>query len=274
MDIQPAGTATFDFTGRVGLVAGGSRGIGADTARALAQAGASVVVGARSYDVLQALATRINDEIGAERVVAVRADVTDPDSGEELVATALERFGRLDIAFNNATDGPMPGPLADIDVAEFDRGIAANVRGTFLGLRAQVPAMVAGGGGSIVNMASVAGITAVGGLGAYVAGKAGIVALTKVAALDYAAQGVRINVVAPGPIRTEHIIAAGEQAQAHAAASVPMQRMGEPGDVSDVVLWLASDRACFVTGAVIPIDGGQSAGTAPRRMYRQGEPMD
>lgn len=274
MDVQQPGTATFDFTGRVALVAGGSRGIGARTARALAAAGASVVVGARSYEVLQALVADINAEVGAERAIAVRADVTDPASGEELVATAVERFDRLDIAFNNATDGPMPAPLADIDVAEFDLGIAANVRGTFLGMRAQIPAMLAGGGGVIVNMASVAGFSAVGGLGAYVAGKAGIIAMTKVAALDYAARGVRVNVVAPGPIRTEHIIAAGEQAQVNAAASVPMQRMGEPSDVSDVVLWLASDRSSFVTGAVIPIDGGQSAGTAPRRMYRQGEPMD
>lgn len=156
----------------------------------------------------------------------------------------------------------------------FDAEIATNLRGTFLGLKYQIPAMIASGGGSIVTMASTAGLSAIANLGAYVAAKAGIIRLSQVAALDYADQGVRVNVVAPGPIRTHHIEAAGARAQELAAASVPMRRMGLPADVSDVVLWLCSPASAYVTGAVIPIDGGQSAGTKPPRMYDSGHPMD
>ena len=119
----------------------------------------------------------------------------------------------------------------------------------------------------------MAGVSAFTNLGAYVAGKAGIIGLTKVAALDYADQGIRVNVVAPGPIRTDGIIAAGERAQELAAAAVPMRRMGETDDVSDVVLWLCSNRSRYVTGVVIPIDGGQSAGDKPDQMYT-GDPME
>ena len=266
------GAASYDFSGRVAVVAGGSKGIGAQVARALAAAGASVVIGSRNLERLRVLAGRLDAETPG-RTIGVRADVTDPASAEELVRTAVSEFGRLDLAFNNATDGPRPAPLADIDIAEFDLGIATNVRGTFLGMKYQIPAMLASGGGAIVNMASTAGVTAFTRLGAYVAGKAGIIGLTRVAALDYADQGIRVNVVAPGPIRTDGIIAAGERAQQLAAASVPMRRMGEPDDVSDVVLWLCSDRSRYVTGAVLPIDGGQGAGDKPDQMY-SGKPMD
>jgi NAD(P)-dependent dehydrogenase (short-subunit alcohol dehydrogenase family) len=177
------------------------------------------------------------------------------------------------MAFNNATDGPLPTPLADIDPDDFDRGIATNIRGTFLGMKFEIGAMLRNGGGAIVNMASVAGVNATANLAAYVAGKAGIIGLTKVGALDYADAGIRVNVVAPGPILTYHLEAAGPEAQRLAALSTPMRRVGTPSEVANVVLWLCSDQASFVTGAVIPIDGGQSAGNKPPRMYRQGRPM-
>jgi NAD(P)-dependent dehydrogenase (short-subunit alcohol dehydrogenase family) len=133
--------------------------------------------------------------------------------------------------------------------------------------------MLASGGGAIVNMASIAGLNATANLAAYVAGKAGIIGLTKVAALDYADQGIRVNVVAPGPIRTYHIEAAGEQAIRAASMSTPMRRMGTAAEVAQTVLWLCSDQASFVTGTVIPVDGGQAAGNKPPQMYRQGQPM-
>src|SRR5947209_1113814 len=190
-----------------------------------------------------------------------------------LVDLAVESYGRLDAAFNNATDGPMPSRLADIDPDEVDLGIRTNVRGTFLGMKFQVPAMLATGGGTIVNMASVAGVRAMTNLAAYVTGKAGIIALTETAALDYADQGIRVNVVAPGPILTHHLERAGEEAQRLAAASVPMGRIGTAAEVADVVLWLSSEESSFVTGATIPIDGGQLAGNKPPQMYRQGEGM-
>ena len=264
-------TTTTNPTERVALVAGASRGIGADTAKAFARAGYAVVLGARDTAALDLVVADI--EAGGGRAVAARTDVGDVDAMRSLVELAVTTYGRLDAAFNNATDGPMPSPLADIDPDEFDLGIRTNVRGTFLGLKFQVPAMIASGGGAIVNMASVAGVRAMTNLGAYVTGKAGIIALTETAALDYADHGVRVNVVAPGPILTHHLERAGEEAQRLAGASVPMGRVGTTDEVADVVLWLCSEQSSYVTGATIPIDGGQLAGNKPPRMYRQGEGM-
>jgi NAD(P)-dependent dehydrogenase (short-subunit alcohol dehydrogenase family) len=257
--------------GRVALVAGASKGIGAATAEAFAAAGYSVVLAARDAAALESVARRI--ETRGVEALAVPTDVSDVGSVRSLHDRALERFGRLDAAFNNATDGPMPAPLAEIDPDEFDRGIATNIRGTFLGMKYQIPAMLASGGGAIVNMASLAGLNGTANLAAYVAGKAGIIGLSKVAALDYADQGVRVNVVAPGPILTHHLEQAGPQAQRGAALSTPMRRVGTPDEVAQVVLWLCSSQSSFVTGAVIPVDGGQSAGNKPPQMYRQGQPM-
>ena len=263
-------TATTDGP-RVALVAGASRGIGAETSKAFARAGYAVVLGARDADALAGVVDEIETTGG--RAVAAKTDVGDVDSMRALVDLAVDTFGRLDAAFNNATDGPMPAPLADIDPDEFDLGIRVNVRGTFLGMKFEIPAMLATGGGAIVNMASVAGLRAMTNLGAYVTGKAGIVALTETAALDYADRGIRVNVVAPGPILTHHLQRAGAEAQRLAAASVPMARVGTTNEVADTVLWLCSDRSSFITGATIPIDGGQLAGHKPPHMYRQGEGM-
>jgi NAD(P)-dependent dehydrogenase (short-subunit alcohol dehydrogenase family) len=259
------------LAGKVALVAGASRGIGAATAQAFARSGAAVVLAARDQQALDSVAASIRDKGG--QALVVPTDVTDPAAVEHLVQQAVDTFGRLDAAFNNATDGPLPAPLADLDPDGFDRAIASNVRGTFLGMKHQIPAMLHSGGGAIVNMASVAGIQGVANLAGYVAGKAGIIGLTKVAALDYADQGIRVNVVAPGPILTHHLQAAGEDAQRRAGQSTPMRRVGRVEEVADVVLWLCSDQSSFVTGATIPIDGGQSAGTKPSQMYRQGQPM-
>ncbi len=207
------------------------------------------------------------------RALAVGTDVTDVGSARHLVEAAMDSYGRLDAAFNNAAAGPLPAPLAEIDPDEFDIGIATHIRGTFLGMKFQIPAMLASGGGAIVNMASIAGLNGTANLAAYVAGKAGIIGLTKVAALDYADQGIRVNVVAPGPILTYHLEEAGPQAQRGAALSTPMRRVGTPAEVAQAVLWLCSDQSSFVTGTVMPIDGGQAAGNKPPQMYRQGQPM-
>ncbi len=257
--------------GQVALIAGASKGIGAATAEAFAAAGASVVLGARDLGALTAVARRI--EAAGGQATPVRCDVTDPGSVQAMVEQAMTRYGRLDAAFNNATDGPLPAPLAQIDVEAFDRGIATNVRGTFLGMKYQIPAMLAGSGGAIVNMASVAGLSGTANLAAYVAGKAGIIGLTKVAALDYADQGIRVNAVAPGPILTHHLQAAGERAQHLAGQSTPMRRTGQAAEVAQTVLWLCSPGSSFITGAVLPVDGGQSAGNKPPQMYSQGRPM-
>lgn len=263
--------AGYDMSGRVALVAGASRGIGATTAEAFAAAGAAVVLAARDLAALQSVARRIEGRGG--RALAVRADVSDAESMRGLVEQAVATYGRLDMAFNNATAGPRPAPLAEIDPAEFDEGIAANIRGTFLGMKYQIPAMLAAGGGSIVNMASLAGLTGTANLAAYVAGKAGIIGLTKVAALDYADHGIRVNVVAPGPILTHHLEAAGPEAQRMAGLATPMRRTGSSAEVAQAVLWLCSAQSSFITGAVLPIDGGQAAGIKPAQMYRPGQPI-
>ena len=262
---------TLPMSGKVALVAGASKGIGAATAEAFAAAGAAVALGARDITALKSVASGIEARGG--RALAVGTDVTDAGSMRHLVEQTLSAFGRLDAAFNNASAGPMPAPLADIDPGEFDAGIATNIRGTFLGMKFQIPAMLRTGGGAIVNMASIAGLNGTANLAAYVAGKAGIIGLTKVAALDYADQGIRVNVVAPGPILTYHIEAAGPQAQRGAAMSTPMRRIGTTAEVAQAVLWLCSAQSSFITGVVLPIDGGQAAGNKPPQMYRQGQPM-
>jgi NAD(P)-dependent dehydrogenase (short-subunit alcohol dehydrogenase family) len=259
------------FAGKVALVVGASRGIGAVTARAFARAGAAVTLAARDQQALEQVADAIRAD-GGQALVA-RTDVTDPASVERLVRQTVDTFGRLDAAFNNATDGPLPTPLAEIDPEDFDLAIRSNIRGTFLGMKYQIPAMLRSGGGAIVNMASLAGIQGVANLAGYVAGKAGIIGLTKVAALDYADQGVRVNVVAPGPILTYHLEQAGEEAQRLAGQSTPMRRVGQAEEVAATVLWLCSDQSSFVTGVTVPIDGGQSAGVKPPQMYRQGQKM-
>jgi NAD(P)-dependent dehydrogenase (short-subunit alcohol dehydrogenase family) len=260
------------YAGKVALVAGASRGIGEATARAFADAGAAVVLAARDAEALDSVAATIRAAGG--QALAVPTDVGDAAAVEHLVQRTMDTFGRLDAAFNNATDGPRPAPLADIDPDGFDRALRGNIRGTFLGMKYQIPAMLSGGGGAIVNMASLAGLWGVANLAGYVAGKAGIVGLTKVAALDYADQGIRVNVVAPGPILTHHLRAAGEEAQRQAGRSTPMGRIGQAEEVAAAVVWLCSDQASFITGVTLPIDGGQHAGLKPARMYKAGESME
>jgi NAD(P)-dependent dehydrogenase (short-subunit alcohol dehydrogenase family) len=248
--------------GRVAIVTGASRGIGAATARALANAGAAVALAARDQARLDELAEQIRADGG--RAVAVHTDVAEPDAVERLVARTTETFGRLDIAFNNAAGGGHPPtPLADVAVAGYDLALAVILRGTFLCMKFEIPAMLASGGGAIVNMSSTAGLEAVGGLSAYVSARHGVIGLTKVAALDYAERGIRVNAVAPGPILTERLEQAGEAGQQQAALAMPMRRIGRTDEVANAVVWLCSDAASFITGTTLAIDGGKLAGTPP-----------
>jgi NAD(P)-dependent dehydrogenase (short-subunit alcohol dehydrogenase family) len=250
------------LTDQVAVVTGASRGIGAATARAFAQAGAAVVLAARDRARLDDLAAEITAAGGT--ALSVPTDISDPDDVERMVSSTLDAFGRLDIAFNNAAGGGHPPtPLTDVALEDFDSALAINLRGTFLGLKHEIAAMLDSGGGAIVNMTSTAGLEAVGGLAAYVSTKHGIVGLTKVAALEYAARGIRVNAVAPGPILTEQLQRAGATAQQAAAQAMPMKRVGRPEEVAATVTWLCGDSASFITGATIPIDGGKLAGMAP-----------
>jgi NAD(P)-dependent dehydrogenase (short-subunit alcohol dehydrogenase family) len=250
--------------GRRAIVTGASRGIGAETARAMARAGAALVLAARDIKALARVAGEIKDEGG--HAVAVPTDVADPAAVERMVATAVQRLGGLDVAVNNAAGGGHgPTLLAEVSPAQFRSALAISLEGVFLSLKYEIPAMLATGGGAVVNMASTAGLQAVGGLAGYVSAKHGVVGLTKVAALDYAAQGIRVNAIAPGPILTDRLQAAGEQAQRAAGMAMPMRRIGLPTEVAAAAVWLCSDQAAFITGQTLTIDGGKLAGTPPFR---------
>jgi NAD(P)-dependent dehydrogenase (short-subunit alcohol dehydrogenase family) len=247
---------------QVAIVTGASRGIGKATAHALANAGASVALAARDAASLEALADEIQAAGGT--ALSIPTDISNPSDVERMVARTVDAFGRLDIAFNNAAGGGHPPtPLTEVSTADFDSALAINLRGTFLSLKHEIAAMLGGDGGAIVNMSSTAGLEGVGGLAAYVSSKHGIVGLTKVAALEYAARGIRVNAIAPGPILTEQLERAGRFAQQSAAQAMPMRRIGRPHEVAAAVLWLCSDAASFITGTTVPIDGGKLAGMAP-----------
>lgn len=181
-----------------------------------------------------------------------------------VVDRIITEFGRLDHAVNNAAGGGhRPTPLADVPLEAFDSGIAVTLRGVFLSMQAEIPALVRSGGGAIVNVSSTAGLQAVAGLATYVAAKHGVEGLTKVAALDYAEQNVRVNALAPGPILTDNLRRAGDSAQRAAADAMPLKRVGDPREVAAAAVWLCSEQAGFITGTTLTIDGGKLAGTPP-----------
>jgi NAD(P)-dependent dehydrogenase (short-subunit alcohol dehydrogenase family) len=248
--------------GKVAIVTGASRGIGTAAARAFARAGATVALAARDEKALASVAEHIS--VAGGRALAVPTDVGDAASVERLVARTVDAYGRLDIAFNNAAGGGhMPTPLAEVAVEDYESALAISLRGVFLSMKYELAVMLNAGGGAIVNMASTAGVEAVAGLAGYVSSKHGVIGLTKSAALDYAGQGIRINAVAPGPILTDRLEQAGEEAQRQAGLAMPMRRVGKPEEVASAVVWLCSDAASFITGATLPIDGGKLAGMAP-----------
>jgi NAD(P)-dependent dehydrogenase (short-subunit alcohol dehydrogenase family) len=246
--------------GKIAIITGASRGIGAQAARVFVREGATVVLAARSEGGLN----RTVDEIqaGGGYALAVPTDVGDPTSVERLVNQTLQTYGHLDIAFNNAGEGHMPVPLANLAIDDFDRAVRVNLRGVFLAMKFEIPAMLATGGGAIVNMGSTAGLNGVRGIAGYVAGKHGIIGLTKTAALDYAGQGIRVNVIAPGPVLTERIESLSEEARQPIKNAVPLGRIGLPEEIAWTAAWLCSEQASFITGAVLPVDGGRLAGIA------------
>jgi NAD(P)-dependent dehydrogenase (short-subunit alcohol dehydrogenase family) len=264
-------TNQTDLSGKVALVTGASRGIGAAVARAFANAGAAVVLAARDGDALERQLVELK-ESGVE-AAAVPTDVSDARAVARLIEATMARFGRLDVACNNAayTAGSPPTPLADIDVDDFDTSVSVNLRGVFLSLKYEIPAMLESSGGAIVNTSSAAGVHAVAGLSAYVSTKFGVEGLTRVAALDYADRNIRVNAIAPGPILTDNLERAGPDAQRLAASATPVGRIGRPDEVANAVAWLCSDAAAFVTGTTLVIDGGKLAGTQPFAIQRRAQ---
>jgi NAD(P)-dependent dehydrogenase (short-subunit alcohol dehydrogenase family) len=257
-------SASLHLEGKVAIITGASRGIGAETARVFSAAGASVALAARDEAALADLADELSsDDVGGGAIV-VPTDVGDAGAVERLVAKTVEAFGRLDVAFNNAAGGGQaPTPLADLPIDDYDSAIAITLRSVFVSMKYEIPAMLEAGGGAIVNMSSTAGLEAVGGLAGYVSAKHGVIGLTKTAALEYASHGIRVNAVAPGPILTENLQHAGPEMQRRAGMAMPMQRVGRPLEVARAVLWLCSEHASYTTGATLPIEGGKLAGMAP-----------
>jgi NAD(P)-dependent dehydrogenase (short-subunit alcohol dehydrogenase family) len=250
----------YDFAGRVVIVTGASKGIGAATARAFHRAGAMVALASRSADKLREIAGDLGD-----RAIAVPTDVTDADAIEQLVEATVTEFGRLDFAINNAGGGGIPPtPLAEVPIRAYDNSIATSLRSVFLSMRFEIPAMLANGGGAIVNMSSTAGLQGIGGLAGYVTAKHGIIGLTKSAAIDYAAKGIRINAIAPGPIATRPV-QSDSGTSSRVTNSVPMHRVGNVAECADAMMWLCSDASGFVTGTTLSVDGGMLAGMSAYR---------
>ena len=253
---------TTPLEGKVALVMGASRGIGAEIARAYAAAGAGVVLAARDEQALLRVADEIEGAGG--HAIAVRADVSSEADVRAAVRVAIDEFGRLDVATNNAAGGAPPTPLADLQLADFEQSIRTNLVGGFLAIKHEIAAMLENDGpvrGAIVNISSTAGLEGVASLAGYSATKHGLIGLTKVAALDYAERGIRVNAVAPGPILTHDLERAGAKYQRMAAEAMPMRRIGLPSEVADAVVWLSSEQSSFVTGTTVVIDGGKMAGT-------------
>jgi len=243
--------------GKVAIVTGAAQGIGEAAARLFAAEGARVV----SADVNEAQGEAVAESIrkaGGEACF-VCTDVTRPGDVERLVATSQEVHGRLDCAFNNAGIVGDAKPLHEYTADEFDAIHAVNVRGVFHCLKAEVPALLANGGGSIVNMCSTLGLIGLPGFAAYVSSKHAVAGLTKVAALDYAQRNVRVNAIAPGVVRTPGVVEimdATPGGEDVFRAPIPMGRLGTPEEIAEVALWLLSDHAPFVTGTVLTADGG------------------
>ncbi|MFA5708214.1 SDR family NAD(P)-dependent oxidoreductase [Mycolicibacterium sp.] len=251
-------SVAFDFTDKVVLITGGATGIGRATAVEFAKAGAKVVVG--DVDDRATETVQIITDAGGNATF-VRTDVTDDDAVKNLVDTTVAQHATIDIAFNNAGVLPPTAPLHEQTVQDWHRTMSVDATGVFLAMRHQIPVMLEAGTGSIVNTASVAGVTADPGMTPYVAAKHAVVGVSKGAALDYADKGIRINVLAPGLIRTpmtERWLDDPEIAP-RVLADSPIGRPAEPEEVAGAVLFLSSDLAGAVTGSVYRVDGGRTA---------------
>jgi NAD(P)-dependent dehydrogenase (short-subunit alcohol dehydrogenase family) len=245
----------YDFSGKTALIVGASSGIGEATVRAFGEAGANVVAGG-----LGPLSSEYDAWIAAHdsRVRYVPTDVRSSADVQRLVSRAVTDFGAIDFAVNNAgIEGPF-GPVEDATEEEFDQVIGVNLKGVWLGMKHQIPRMRAQGRGVIVNTSSTAGVKSIQQVGIYSASKHGIVGLSKAAALELASTGIRVNVIAPGPVATGLLsrMVAGQIPLETIASMVPLQRISAPAEIAAAILWLCSDAASFVTGQTLLVDGG------------------
>ena len=251
-----------NLAGKVALVTGGSSGLGEVTALKFAQEGAKVVIAARRVEQSAKVIQRISDAGGEAHFV--QADVSRAADAERMVKAAVEKFGRLDFAVNNAgISGPRLTQMADITEAQWDEVMGVNLKGVWLCMKHEIPAMLANGGGAIVNVSSIYGSKPSDmGHSTYAVSKHGVVGLTRSAAVDYGRMNIRINAVAPGFTRSEMVDpktpAAAERYKLLIARHSAMNRFGQAEETANAIVWLCSDAASFVNGAVLPVDGGSA----------------
>jgi NAD(P)-dependent dehydrogenase (short-subunit alcohol dehydrogenase family) len=249
----------LSLQGRVALVTGASRGIGKAIAAAYAQAGASVLLSSRKQDALDAAASEIGGDVDG-----FAANAGDPDQAAAAVAHCMERFGGLDILVNNAATNPYFGPTMEIDLPRYDKTWEVNHRGALVWTQLAWKAAMAERGGNVINIASVGGLSVEQGIGIYNGTKAALIHLTKTLAAELAPR-VRVNAIAPGLVKTDMARALWEPQEERIAASMPLARLGEPADIANAALYLASDLSSWVTGHTLVVDGGALLGPAAAR---------
>jgi NAD(P)-dependent dehydrogenase (short-subunit alcohol dehydrogenase family) len=249
-----------EFAGRVVIVTGAGKGIGQATAIAFSRLGAHVVLSGQSKDPLMQTLALVKD--GGGMGVVVVGDVATEDAARESVSVALKEFGRLDFAVNNAGVSPWTGSTVECTLETWQRVIGVNLTGTWLGMKHQIPAILKNDrGGAIVNMTSVAALQVFEGYPVYSASKWGVVGVTKVAAREWASQGVRVNAIAPGSIETplfSNVVNSTPTSRADYEKQTPMGRIAKAEEVAAAATWLCSDAASYITGAVVPVDGGMT----------------
>lgn len=247
------------LAGKVAIITGGAGGIGKKTAELFLKEGAKVVI----VDLMQDdLDRALNELSGQGEIIAIKADVTNESEVETYVKQSLEKFGKIDVFFNNAGIEGKVAPLVEQKVEDFDQVMSVNVRGVFLGLKYVLPHLIKQKSGSVINTSSVAGLNGSPDVAPYIASKHAVVGLTKTAALEVAASNVRVNSVHPSPVNTRMMrsLESGMKIDEHTLAkSIPLGRYGETSDIASLVLFLASDESTFITGAQYRIDGGMGA---------------
>lgn len=260
--MEPSRHADFDLTDKVALVTGGSRGIGEAIARTYAAAGASVVVASRSQESVDAVAESIRGDGG--RALGIACHTGREPQVRALVEHTVEELGGLDVLVNNAATNPHFGPVLTAEESHWDKTFEVNVKGYFFTAQAAVPAMRRRGGGKIVNVASVAGKRPWPGLGVYSVTKSAVLMLTRVLAGELAGDGIQVNALAPGLIRTSFSEALWKdpERKEQALSHIPAGRFGEVEDLTGLALYLASPASDFTTGAVFSVDGGQTGAAA------------